>query len=249
MKAIIVAAGLGSRMKRLTAKRPKSSLEIGGISIFEHQLAALRSIGISDISVVVGHAASFFDDFADVKKYVNENYKENNILSSLMCASAELDSDVVVCYSDILFRADALQDLLPMEHDFVAVSDVDWQQNYVGRTDHPQSQAENVKISEGKILAIGKHLGTAESDAEFIGVFAMSSAGCAIFKSTFTDVQQKFSGRPFQQSESFERAYLADMIQELIDRGFEVGTRMIRGGWKEIDTEQDYLSAIATYKL
>lgn len=236
-------------MKGLTAGRPKSSLEIGGISIFEHQLGALRSIGISDISVVVGHAASFFDGFTDVKKYVNENYKQNNILSSLMCAGAELDSDVVVCYSDILFRADALRELLPMERDFIAVSDVDWEENYVGRTDHPQSQAENVMVSSGKILAIGKHLGTAESDAEFIGVFAMSSAGCAIFKSTFSDAQQKFSGRAFQQSRSFERAYLTDMIQELIDRGFEVGARMIRGGWKEIDTEQDYLSAVATYRV
>lgn len=249
MKAIIVAAGLGSRMMRHTVGRPKSSLEIGGSSIFEHQLTALRSIGISDISVVVGHAASFFDGFREVKRYSNQNYKDNNILASLMCARAELDSDVVVCYSDILFGAETLRDLVTTDHDFVAVSDVDWLPNYVGRTDHPLSQAEKVRLSGDKVVAIGKHLSATESDAEFIGVFAMSSSGSAILKSTFDAAHEKYAGRPFQQSQSLEKAYLTDMIQELIDRGSEVVASKIHGGWREIDTEQDYLSAIKTYKI
>ena len=62
MKAIVVAAGLGSRMKELTKERPKSALPINGVSIFDHQLEALRAIGITDISVVAGHSDSFFAD-------------------------------------------------------------------------------------------------------------------------------------------------------------------------------------------
>lgn len=243
MKAIVVAAGLGSRMNNLTKERPKCSLPVDGLSIFDHQLRALRSAGVSDISVVVGHGASFFEGYPDVKKYVNENYRENNILFSLMCARAELDSDVLICYSDIIYDDDALHGLFPLEAAFTAVTDLDWRESYVGRTDHPESQAENVRISGGTIESIGKHLQPEESSAEFIGIFALSTEGCAIWNKTFDDIRRSSAGGPFQQAARLEMAYLTDMAQELIDRGFSVKPHLIRGGWMEIDTEQDYLAA------
>ena len=249
MKAIVVAAGLGSRMKELTTERPKSSLPINGVSIFDHQLDALRAIGITDISVVVGHSADFFDQYPDVKKYLNPHYMQNNVLLSLMAASSEMDSDLVVCYSDIIYRQDTLQNLLPLQAQFTAVADIDWRESYVGRSDHPESQAENVVITNGLIETIGKHVEADESSAEFIGIFALSEEGCAIWKDVFDDVRSRFSGRPFQQAATLDNAYLTDMIQELIDRGFPVTAHLIKGGWMEIDTEQDYRSAQQAFRI
>ena len=243
MKAIIVAAGLGSRMQELTEARPKCSLPINDQPIFDHQLDALRAIGIYDISVVVGHSADFFDNYPEVKKYSNPHYKQNNVLLSLMAAGSEMDSDMVVCYSDIIYREDVLRNLFPLQAHFTAVADVDWRETYVGRSDHPVSQAENVVITNGLIETIGKHVEADESSAEFIGIFALSKEGCAIWKDVFDDVRSRFSEHPFQQAATLNNAYLTDMIQELIDRGFPVTTHLIKGGWMEIDTEQDYRSA------
>src|SRR5687768_7452561 len=55
MRAVILAAGLGSRMLPHTESRPKCLLKIGGHSILEYQLAALRQCGISDVVIVLGH--------------------------------------------------------------------------------------------------------------------------------------------------------------------------------------------------
>ena len=52
-------------------------------------------------------------------------------------------------------------------------------------------------------------------------------------------MKSQYWGKPFQQAATFEKAYLTDMLQELIDRGFEVYPVLIKKNWWEIDTEQD----------
>ena len=50
---------------------------------------------------------------------------------------------------------------------------------------------------------------------------------------------EKYGDRPFHQAATLEKAYLTDMIQELIDRDYQIGSVDIRGGWVEIDTSED----------
>ena len=65
----------------------------------------------------------------------------------------------------------------------------------------------------------------------------------SILRATFADVASRHAGRPFQASQRFETAYLTDLLQELIDRGNEVLPVMIEGGWREIDTIEDFRNA------
>ncbi len=243
MKAIIVAAGLGSRLGGLASNRPKCSLPVGGLSIFERQLRALRASGITDISAVTGHKKEFFFDYPEIKTYFNADYQNNNILLSLMCARPELNSDVIVCYSDIIYRKAVVGDLLPLTSDFTVVADLKWRESYVGRTSHPESQAEKIITSHLAVAAIGKHLKPEESSAEFIGMFAMSREGCEAWKTVFDEVQLTRARGPFQQARAFRKAYVSDMIQELVDRKFFIKAHLISGGWMEIDTEEDYAAA------
>ena len=55
MKAIILAAGRGTRMKALTEEKPKCLVELDGQSLLEKQLGALRQSGIEDIAIVTGY--------------------------------------------------------------------------------------------------------------------------------------------------------------------------------------------------
>ena len=243
MKAIILAAGLGSRLLHLTKDRPKCTLRIHGVSMIDRQLAHFRSLGITDITVVTGYLAEQLQRIPGVKTVLNDDYRNNNILFSLMYAKDALDDDVIVSYSDILYEKSAVEALLAAKGDFLTVSDEDWKKTYVGRQDHPVDQAEKVVIKDGLVKKIGKHLGEAEAHGEFIGLARFSKKGIETLRTVFAEISKKYAGKPFQAAKVVEKAYLTDMLQELIDRGHEVKPVIIHGEWREIDTIEDFRNA------
>ena len=58
MKAVILAAGIGNRLKPLTDKMPKSLINIGGRTVLERMLDSLVDLGITDVTIVVGDRKS-----------------------------------------------------------------------------------------------------------------------------------------------------------------------------------------------
>jgi methylphosphonate synthase len=242
MKAIILAAGLGSRLRHLTRDRPKCNLEIAGRSLIDRQLDTFRSLGIDDITVVTGYRAEALQ-LPGVKTRHNDDYPNNNVLLSLMVAREDLDDDVIVSYSDIVYGREVVEKLLDASGDILAVCDVDWRKVYVGRVDHPIEQAEKVVIEGSSVRRIGKHLQAEAADAEFIGLLRLSGVGARALRTTFDEVSPTHAGRPFQAAARFEVAYLTDMLQELIDRDHEVRPVLINGGWREIDTIEDFRNA------
>ncbi len=243
MKAIIIAAGLGRRLGVLTSERPKCTLPIQGRAIVDHQLAAFRNAGISDISIVTGFASEWLSGLNGVKTFHNAEFRTNNVLLSLMHAKEALEDDVVICYSDILFEQSVVAQLSVTSSDFCLVADRDWRDAYVGRSEHPVEEAEKIQYEQGRLARIGKHLPSRDADAEFIGLFKLSAEGCVIWKNVFDELSTQFSGKPFGQAEVFEKAYLTDVFQELIDRGQKITSHLISGRWMEIDTPQDYTRA------
>ncbi|MFH1423668.1 MAG: hypothetical protein ABIG29_01825, partial [Candidatus Nealsonbacteria bacterium] len=178
-------------------------------------------------------------NFAGIKYYENTNYQNNNILNSLFCAEPEMNGDFIASYSDILYDKSVVEKLLKDKNDIAVVVDTDWQRYYHGRTEHPLEEAEKVIIRNGKVLKIGKHLTAQESDGEFIGMVKFSEIGAVIFKKEFQRVKSQHWGKPFQKAATFEKAYLTDMLQELIDRGNEIYPVLIKKEWWEMDTVED----------
>ncbi len=242
MKVVVIAAGMGTRLLHLTKDTPKCMVKVGGKPIIEHQLNIFHSLGIHDISIVKGYLKEQIN-YPNTKSYYNDNYQHNNILASLFYAEAELNEDVLVCYSDILFEKEVVEKLLHSSGDINVVVDHDWEKNYIGRVLHPESEAEKVVFAENKISRIGKHLPASGANGEFIGMFKLSQRGARIFKSVYYDVLQKYGEHPFQHASSVARAYVTDLFQELVDRGFEVNPVLIQGGWREIDTLEDLKNA------
>ena len=238
MKAIIIAAGSGTRLWPLSDDRPKCMLAVNGKPIIEHQLASLRQCGITDITIVKGYKAEKIDP-PGTKTVINSDYVNNNILESLFYAEAELTGDVVVSYSDIVYRTEVLATLLRSTADISVVVDADWKDVYVGRTQHPFDQAEKVVVADGVVRRIGKHLEERESDGEFIGMARFSADGCAVLRTVHDEVKRRGLDAPFQHAKAFRKAYLTDIFQELIDRGQTVVPVAISGGWREIDTIED----------
>jgi len=247
MKVIIVAAGPGSRLRPLTDEKPKCLLEVGGKTILQRALDALRKNGINDIVIVRGHKKDAIN-CPDIRYYYNLNYLENNILASLFYAESEMNDEFLFSYSDILFDEAIVRKLLQSKHDISIVVDVDWVKLYEKRTLHPTDEAELVRVKDGKVIEISKFMNPDVAHGEFIGLAKFSKKGAEILVRNYKRCRDspwcgfKDSQR-FHDANSFEKAYLTDMLQELIDRGYPIHNVDIKGGWTEIDTLQDLRKA------
>ncbi|NDB92933.1 MAG: hypothetical protein EB167_09635 [Nitrososphaeria archaeon] len=116
--------------------------------------------------------------------------------------------------------------------------DMSWEKGYEGRTEHPRSEAENVSVNGDDILKIKKNITDENNIGEFLGILKLSAKGSKIFVKKFLELEGTHVGR-FHDAPSLQKAYLTDMIQELIDSGIKVNPIMISGKWCEIDTRQD----------
>ena len=82
MKGLILSAGMGTRLDPLTRTSPKCMVHVAGRPIMEHQLDALRSAGVNECTIVVGHMASSVRDHFGVKFHgVSLSYVENTVYS------------------------------------------------------------------------------------------------------------------------------------------------------------------------
>ena len=247
-KSLIVAAGLGSRLGRHTEDLPKCMLDFNGKTLLQRQVQAYKDCGIRDITVVRGYKKEKIN-YKDLKYVTNSDYKNNNILNSIFCAEKVINGNIIIAYSDILFESNVVKRLMESDHDISVVVDIDWRGYYVGRKDHPLSEAENVIFdSNNQVLKIGK-IGTQKEEVhgEFIGMIKLTDRGTELLKENFHRVKKIYWNKPFQRASIFQKAYLTDMLQELVDVGIKVHCVIIERGWKEIDTIEDYQKAIREF--
>ena len=92
MKAIILAAGSGTRLKKYTENLPKGMLDFMGKTLIERQIEVYKECGIKDIIIVRGFAADKIT-YEGVKYYTNKDYANTNMVESLMEAKAEFNDD------------------------------------------------------------------------------------------------------------------------------------------------------------
>ena len=247
-KALIIAAGLGSRLKKHTENLPKCMLDFGGKTLLQRQLDSYKKNGIKDISLIRGYKKEKIN-YKGIKYFENKDYRNNNILNSIFYAEKVINGNIIISYSDILFDSSVVERTLNSDHDISVVVDIDWRGYYVGRKDHPISEAENVIFnSNNEVEKIGKiNTGNEEVHGEFIGMIKLSNRGTEIFKEHFHRLKKIYWNKPFQRAKIFQKAYLTDFIQELVDIGVKVHCVIIESGWKEIDTVEDYKKALVAF--
>lgn len=107
MRAILMAAGMGTRLRPLTEKTPKSLIEVNGMPLLERQIINLKEIGVEEIVVVTGYLHEKFDDI--VKKYnliklYNEKYDVYNNIYSMYIARDYLRDAFVIDADNYITR-------------------------------------------------------------------------------------------------------------------------------------------------
>jgi choline kinase len=170
-KAIILAAGVGSRLRPYTADRPKCLLDVGGQTIMRHQLDGLARCGVIDVVAVVGyHADRIREHAGNAVRYVeNARFEQTNSLYSLWLARDELASGALVLNSDV-FALPLLFDRLQQSPAPDAV--------LVERGDHFEPEDMKVQLAaDGHVVDFGKNLPAEHAQAHNVGVAKFSREG------------------------------------------------------------------------
>lgn len=243
MKAIILAAGQGKRLQPLTNNKPKCMVELFGKSLLEHQIVTLRACNISDIAVVYGHKAETII-FSGLKYYKNPNYDKTNMVETLFCAREELVGTVIVSYGDIIYQKSVLQKLIESNAEMSMIVDKNWKKYWKIRFTNILDDAESMVIDkEGFIQNIGqkvKRIG--EICGQYIGLMKFSGNGLELIIDFYDKmkISAKSGHNHLNPKLPFEKSYMTDFIQGLIENGAKIQAVPIENGWLELDTIEDY---------
>lgn len=181
MKAIILAAGRGSRMKDLTDERPKCLVELRGKTLLDWQLEALRGAGISEIAIVTGYKREMLANRGLIE-FHNPRWAETNMVSSLECADDWLQSGpCIVSYSDIFYSPNAVQSLMICTVALAVTYDPNWLDLWTQRFGDPLLDAETFRLSsENRLEEIGnKPKSVEEIQGQYMGLLRFTPEGWA----------------------------------------------------------------------
>jgi choline kinase len=229
MKAVILAAGRGGRLRGAVGDRPKCLARIGARTLIDRQLQTLRGCGVDDIVVVAGYRA------ADVRAACgpgieivhNPRFATTNSLYSLWLARDLVAGGFVVLNGDVLFHPQLLWDLLTARYDDALLM-------AAREADAAFSDEEmKVQVRRGRVVDIDKAMPGSQADGENIGIVKFGVDGAAVM----VDVLDRIVAAG-GTCEWLPRAFAAFVDERPLhvveSRGFP---------WIEIDFPEDYWRA------
>ena len=131
MQAIILAAGMGKRLKELTSDNTKCMVKVNGVTLIERMLRQIERQNVSRIVIVTGYEGQKLKEYIDtlaigtpVKFIDNPIYDKTNNIYSLALASEELcEEDTLLFESDLIFEDSVLDELVNDSRDTLALVD------------------------------------------------------------------------------------------------------------------------------
>jgi choline kinase len=242
VRPVIIAAGRGSRLEHNTDEIPKTLVEVMGKPMLEWILEAYESAGLSrrDVVFVCGYRADVIKArYPDFTYVTNHDWANNNILLSLLMAREYLTDGFVSTYGDIVYEGAVVEKLVESSAAIALGCDTAWRRRYVGRTEHPESDAEKLRADGKLVVELSRTIPSEQADGEFIGVMKLTRAGAQDFLSAFDDAERRHGGGLFREGRSFQKAYLIDLLAEMLETGASMEREDTHGGYMEIDTTQD----------
>ena len=252
-KALILAAGFGSRLMPLTVNVPKTMVEYKGKKLIEYEIEALQNAGINaqNIAVVGGYKAEILREFLQNRFCVNRfftnpNYASTNMLHSLFCAREFLDEckaqkqDIIISYADIVYFSPCVKLLLDSHAKLAICVDKQWRRLWEARFDDILSDAETLKMRESNgeffITERGKNPKSLDGiEAQYMGLFKISHD----FLDSVFDFYDALDKNAIFDGQPYNNIYMTSFLQGLIDKYHNAKAVLINGGWCEIDFKSD----------
>jgi len=170
MKALILAAGLGSRLQHKTKNIPKAMVEVNGLPIITHQLLALKENDIIDVGIVLGYKGGLLkqyllDSHPDIhfSFFINNDYSHSNSAYSFYIASEYIKNEHYIHLNcDIIFSDHLLRKIIESRYENVIAIrtdiELDGRMEYVSLSDNRICQMSINKFdnAEGKAFGLAK---------------------------------------------------------------------------------------------
>lgn len=245
MRAIILAAGQGTRLKKYTENLPKGMLKFAGKTIIERQIELYRKCGIEKIIVVTGFASDKIQ-YPGVTCYHNADYAVTNMVESFLTARESFSEDIILSYSDILFSEKMLRGMMENRDDFAVAVDKNWEFYWKKRYGRADFDTESLRLdARGRIRSLGlENPPLGEIDARYVGLLKFSADGLKRILEVWDRDYVAYQDRAWKQSgKKIRQAYMTDLLQALIEDGAAVQAVEFQNGWIEFDTNEDYENA------
>ncbi|MCV3422941.1 phosphocholine cytidylyltransferase family protein [Campylobacter lari] len=247
MRAIILAAGFGSRLMPLTTDNPKCMVEYKNKKIIDYEIQALKENGIHEICVVGGYLFDVLKDYVGKNYnlelfYKNENYDKTNMVQTLFCAREFLQSciedrqDLIISYADIVYFKDSIEKIKQSKDDFAVIVDKSWKELWVKRFENPLDDAETLKLDNDFIVELGKKAKSYdEIQGQYIGLFKFSYHFLKEVLKTYDELDRTL----LYDEKDFKNMYMTSFLQILINKYKNAKAIEINGNWCEIDFMSD----------
>jgi choline kinase len=211
---------------------PKCLARIGGMTLVERQIAALRASGLSDIVVVVGCEAERVRRRCGrgVQFVENTRFAQTNSLYSLWLARPLLLDGFVVMNCDVLLHPQLLDDLLTARHeDALLVAYQDDDRSPLG------DEEMKVQTRRGRVVDISKAMPADVADGENVGVVKFGAEGARRLASIL-DERVAAGGLRDWAPRAFAEFARIRPLHAIGTRGYP---------WTEIDFPEDYQRAVS----
>ncbi len=232
MRAIIIAAGKGTRLYPLTKNTPKSLLEIGdGLTLLESQLHSLKVNNIKDVTIIVGYLApqieakieKYRDDF-NIDIVYNPFYDVSNNLVSVWMARYYMNDDFITINGDDIFNPQIIETLLKSQEQITMVID---------KKDSYDEDDMKIISQRGLVQKVSKKIPIDQANGESVGIIKFSGHGRKIYVETLESM--------VRNPENLNKFYL-EAIQKIIDSGYHVHmSECSPDQWGELDFHPDLL--------
>lgn len=234
MKALILAAGMGTRLAPLTNNLPKSLVTVNGKPILVKQIENLYENNIIDITVIAGYKADILKDrinvlFPQVKIIINENFANtNNMYSAFLGKDSIGNSDFLMMNSDVFYDSSVIKALLNTNASNAIVTDIG---RYI-------EESMKVVQKDNRLVQISKQVSKMDALGSSIDVYKFShKAGQAFFNKCSQYINDK------KQVKLWSEIALNDILPQVL---FEACPLV--GNWVEIDNSEDLSEAERIFK-
>lgn len=228
MKAIILAAGRGSRMRALTESKPKGLACLAGKPLLYYQSKSLLAGGADEIGIVTGYLAESTAPFGNIQ-FHNPAWETTNMVRSLMCADEFLRGDTcLISYSDIFYTAETVAALAETSADIAISYDKNWLFLWQARNEDPLSDAETFRCTEeGYLIDIGgKPDFLAAVQGQYMGLLKFTPKGWAVISH-------------YLQQIDTQKLHMTGLLSHMLHHGEKIKCIPAVGAWGEVDTASD----------
>lgn len=234
MKALILAAGLGTRLAPITNDRPKSLVTVNGKPILIKQIENLHENDITDITIISGYKADILEEtvhklYPEVQIIESVDYANtNNMYSAYLGRDAVKGSAFLMMNADVFYDSSVIKALLSSDAPNLIVTDIG---RYI---------EESMKVVEesGRLVEISKKITPKSALGSSIDVYKFSNvAGAAFFEKCREYIEDK------GELKMWSEVALNDILPEVVFKACKLD-----GRWVEIDNLEDLAAAEELFK-